>query len=298
MKVLKSEIVSDNIMKYPVFRVWNLEEKLPKIINQLKPDWVILQAGECIKLAKIALETTGNHNVSIYVRDVNFSKHGGEYFAADKLTYISNSNFTSQKLLEKFGLPSTAIPPMVDYSKYKVPLTGKQIVFICPFPEKGVELATEIAINNPHLPFLFVESWTYTKEVKSYLAQFVEPLVNVELKSKQLDMKAIYSKAKVVIIPSLCEEAWGRVASEAQVSGIPVVARAIGGLIESVGDGGVLMPPDASVSEWSEILNKLFNDKSFYESISRRAKDYSKRKDIAVDQLTDLFLNTIEKNKN
>ncbi|MFA3790728.1 glycosyltransferase [Aliiglaciecola sp. SL4] len=294
MKLHRTDTVCDYVMKYPVFRVWDLHEKLPKVINSLKPDWVIMQAGECIKLAKIALQTNGTHKVSIYVRDVEFAKHGGEYFADEKLSYIANSDFTSQKLLKCFQLKSTAIPPMVDYSKYKVPLTGTQIVFICPFPEKGVHLATEIAKNNPHLPFLFVESWSYTDEVKRYLVENVEPLKNVKLTPKQLDMVNIYSQAKIVIMPSLWEEAWGRVASEAQVSGIPVIARAIGGLKESVGKGGILMAPDATAFDWSEKINKLFSEPSYYREISQNALEYSQREVISVDHLTRQFIKLIE----
>jgi hypothetical protein len=51
------------------------------------------------------------------------------------------------------------------------------------------------------------------------------------------------------MVPST-DEAFGRVIVEAQVNGIPVVARRTGGIPEALGDAGVLLPPDAPGAAW------------------------------------------------
>ncbi len=63
-------------------------------------------------------------------------------------------------------------------------------------------------------------------------------------------MKQVYRSAKLILMPSMWEEAWGRVATEAQFSGIPVIASNRGGLPESVGPGGVLLDPDGPLEPW------------------------------------------------
>jgi glycosyltransferase involved in cell wall biosynthesis len=37
------------------------------------------------------------------------------------------------------------------------------------------------------------------------------------------NMKAVYAQAKIILMSSIVEEAWGRVAPEAQFSGVPVI---------------------------------------------------------------------------
>jgi glycosyltransferase involved in cell wall biosynthesis len=74
---------------------------------------------------------------------------------------------------------------------------------------------------------------------------------NVTLHPPTRDMRPLYARARLLLAPSQWEEAWGRVATEAQVSGIPVLASNRGGLPEAVGNGGILLPADAPGNEWA-----------------------------------------------
>ena len=98
-----------------------------------------------------------------------------------------------------------------------------------------------------------------------------------------MNMKSIYSRAKAVLIPSRLEEAWGRVASEAQFSGIPAVASNRGGLPEAVGPGGVLLDPDGPIEAWVDAVRKLWHDDGYYAKLSAAALKYSKRAEINPD---------------
>ena len=93
-------------------------------------------------------------------------------------------------------------------------------------------------------------------------------------------MKAIYRRAKIVLVPSKWEEAWGRVVTEAQYSGIPIVASNRGGLPESVGPGGVLLDPDGPVDAWVEVLRRLWHDEAYYSDLSAHALAHSARPEI------------------
>jgi glycosyltransferase involved in cell wall biosynthesis len=93
-------------------------------------------------------------------------------------------------------------------------------------------------------------------------------------------MKEIYAQAKVILMPSLWEEAWGRVASEAHYSGIPVVASNRGGLTESVGPGGVTLDPDEPINNWVDVIRRFWTDDAYYNEKSAAAIGYAKRPDI------------------
>lgn len=66
---------------------------------------------------------------------------------------------------------------------------------------------------------------------------------NVFMSEATHDMRLIYEKAKVVIVPSLFYESWGRIASEAILNDIPVIGNDIGGIKDAIGNGGVVIPP-------------------------------------------------------
>ncbi len=76
--------------------------------------------------------------------------------------------------------------------------------------------------------------------------QTIAPIRNVKLESRTSDMKTVYGRTRILLAPSKWEEAWGRVASEAHCSGIPVVGSRRGGLPEAIGSGGVVLDYDAS----------------------------------------------------
>jgi glycosyltransferase involved in cell wall biosynthesis len=71
-------------------------------------------------------------------------------------------------------------------------------------------------------------------------------------------MRSVYGRTALLLVPSKWQEGFGRVALEAQASGIPVVARAIGGIPEAVAGGGaVLLPPDADARRWAEVVEEV-----------------------------------------
>lgn len=87
----------------------------------------------------------------------------------------------------------------------------------------------------------------------------IENLPNIEWSNRVSDMGKIYFLARVLLVPSQWEEAWVRVATEAQFSGIPVLASDIGALPESVGNGGMLIEPN-DIDAWEIALQNIWND--------------------------------------
>jgi glycosyltransferase involved in cell wall biosynthesis len=68
----------------------------------------------------------------------------------------------------------------------------------------------------------------------------------------------------VLLAPSQWNEGWGRVVSEAQASGIPVLASRRGGLPEAVGAGGILVDAESDIAAWQAALARLWDDGDAY----------------------------------
>ena len=115
--------------------------------------------------------------------------------------------------------------------------------------EKGVEIALRLAEACQEIPFVFVKGWPLSFGKSLALRRQVRRLKNVELIERLDDMRLVYENCRVLLVPSKWgRETWGRVASEAQVSGIPVIGSDIGGLPEAVGRGGVIIEANASIN--------------------------------------------------
>lgn len=274
---------SDNIVGYPVFRGWDFKTGLQEVLDDFQPDCVVTQAGENIPIIKY-LDKIGMKTF-VYLRDVSFETHGGTYFQSDNVKYIANSSFTAKKFKSVFDIPSLPIPPSICVADYKVERTPKFVLFVCPYPQKGVDVALELAKNNPDIPFLFLESWQLTEEMHVALIEQLKSLPNVTFKRAQKSMLPIYAETKIALVPSQCEEAWGRVATESQINGIPVLASDIGGLPESVGNGGILVPPKADIAIWTAKLRLLWDNDDIYQQYSYLAKKHSRRGEISPSRL-------------
>jgi len=294
-KLTNTYAPSDFYKGYAVFRGWDASCALKSVIKKFKPSVVVVQSGEPAKLVKISLGLSCK--TIAYIRDVEFDLHGGDYLPHPNLTVIANSQFTSNVFYKNFGIHSEVIPPSIDQKKYLISTPKKvvkKVVFINPHLCKGVDIAINLAKLNKDIPFLFVESWPLSNEDKSYYLTKIKSLPNVECLPRQSNMRHIYEQAKVILMPSIWEEAWGRVASEAHVNGIPVLASNIGGLPESVGTGGILLDPLIDINEWSKALNDMWNNTKLYQKLSQNAIVYSKRKEIQLSYITDRFIQHVQ----
>lgn len=283
---------SDNIMGYPVYRGWDVRSGVASVVKDFKPDIAIIQAGEPCLLANEFVQ----HGVRtvVYIRDVEFYQHEGQYPSSELVSYIANSQFTANAFLDEYNLSSTVIPPLVETKNYIVDSIRKYVVFVCPHPFKGVELAFRLAEENPDIAFMFVESWSVSDEDKlAYLAR-AKAAGNIKWLEKQSNMKNVYSQAKLMLVPSIWNEAWGRVVTESQVNGIPTLASNRGGLPESVGAGGIVLNPDADIELWNDALKRFCKDEVFYSDYVNKAFEHSQRDTIKASRLIAQFVDVLK----
>jgi len=184
---------------------------------------------------------------------------------------LANSKFTAKRLYE-VGIEAEVVYPFIDLSSYKVPRTcrGDFILFIGPTYLKGVNIVLQIAKKLPGHKFLIVGSISQSleKQIRCY--------ENIELRCFCDDMKEVYAKGRIVLAPSICEEAFGRIPIEAGISGIPTIASNRGGLPESVGEGGILIKDVWDIGEWTRAIEEL-DDPKTYKELSERAMENAQR---------------------
>mmetsp|Transcript_67286 Transcript_67286/g.161295 ORF Transcript_67286/g.161295 Transcript_67286/m.161295 type:complete len:667 (-) Transcript_67286:66-2066(-) len=103
------------------------------------------------------------------------------------------------------------------------------VTFVGPCPEKGLSIFARLAEALPQVQFLAVK----TALTKPWHEQFLKKYKNVKVEAAADRIDAILQKTRVLLVPSLYQEAFGLVALEAQLRGIPVVSTAVCGLSEA-----------------------------------------------------------------
>jgi glycosyltransferase involved in cell wall biosynthesis len=291
--LLRSDIAVDRHLGYRVYR-----SRVPwqKLGGMPKPRVAIVQNGNMVEIAR-QFVGLGVPAVA-YLHGLEFEEGKRRWEGSlDKLpfvAYIANSNFTAERFRARFGGRCQVIAPVFRPERYRSDAQGRFVTFINPVREKGVDVALAIARLCPEIPFLFVKGWPLTRKQSRELHAALAALPNVTLVARSTDMRQIYAKTRVLLVPSQWQaETWGRVASEAHYSGVPVLASNRGGLPEAVGPGGTIVPYDAPAQVWAAALTSLWSDPDLYAKTSAAARAYSNRPMLDISHQLDELLNAV-----
>ncbi len=148
------------------------------------------------------------------------------------------------------------------------PETRPFITFINPIQIKGRDIFFALARDLLDEKFLVVENWGVHPLTRQVLAAYP----NVTSWPRQSDMTLVWRKTRLLIVPSQVPEAFGRVAPEAQLQGIPVIASRHGGLPEAVGDGGLLVEDFTGEKAWVRAIRRVLDDRDLYDTLSAKAR--------------------------
>ena len=275
-------VTYDSDLGYGVFRGRKLLGFLPDLP---RPDIAIIQTGAMPEFGR-RLAGLGVPSVA-YLHGLGFEDwqelrsrpHGCLPFCG----YLAVSQFAARRFKQLCGIDPIVLAPFFRRERYETPLQGGMVTFINPVPPKGVELAIQIAQLCPAIRFSFVYGWRLGFSDWANLQCRLRSLSNVVLRRRTSDMRSIYRDTKILLVPSQWEETWGRVASEAQCSGIPVVASNRGGLPEAVGPGGILLDPGHSPATWAAVIRQLYSDRNQYEALSQAARQHAARPSLNPD---------------
>lgn len=184
--------------------------------------------------------------------------------------------FNSESLVQTFSDPERLnyhiLFPPVDWREYQVDnedSNNKIYVTLSNLNEnKGGQILIDIAKLCPTIQFLGVRG-SYWKQIEDHTVTNITYIDNTPV------IKDVYAQTKILIMPSK-EETWGRTAVEAMSSGIPVIAHPTPGLKECCKDAA-LFADRVDVQEWARLINRLTNDKSFYDEFSNRGRIRAKQ---------------------
>ena len=263
---------SERELRYRVHRSPNVQQSMRELLDRHRFDLTVLQFDEPQKNLDFNLPAGSRY--AVYIRDAKDIAGMSAATFPGSVALAANSCFTAAAVGKQIGRDVPVIVPYVEKDRYVTRPDGSFVTFVNPVAVKGAELAFAIAEACPELPFLFVEGWPLSGRAQRELTARIRRIPNIEYRRRVSDMRSIYRQTRVLLVPSQWAESWGRVVTESHFSSIPVLASHIGGLPESVGCGGMLLPPSEPASIWAEALRELYAP-DMHARVSRLARDQS-----------------------
>jgi glycosyltransferase involved in cell wall biosynthesis len=206
------------------------------------------------------------------------------------------SRFLTDHYRERIGLISTPLEPPLDWSSVVAPEDARAFVsFVNPSPHKGLylfaRLADMLGSRRPDIPILVIQSGQSGGALNAVrgvdFARYPQIMAAPPV-PKPADYFAL---TRLLLVPSVWEEPFGRVAAEAMVNAIPPLVSNRGSLADVIagdadeGGAGRVLPipawmtptsrtlPDAhDIEPWFDAVCSLWDEPARYRTLARRGR--------------------------
>jgi glycosyltransferase involved in cell wall biosynthesis len=272
---------------------------LDTLLEDFAPDQLIACNGHPMILEAMAHARGRGVTTAFAVR--GFGYYEPRYFE-DVDHAFTCSVFLTDLYRDKVRLRSTPIEPPLDWSTVVAPTESRAFVtFVNPSPHKGLllfaRLADMLGSRRPDIPILVVQS--------GHSGGSLNAIPGVDFSKYPQIMAAppvptpadYFALTRILVVPSVWDEPFGRVAAEAMINAIPPLVsnrgslpQVIGGDFSDGGGGRVLpipdwmtykttrLPSEQEVEPWYEAVCALWDDSALYHSVATRAREIAEER--------------------
>jgi glycosyltransferase involved in cell wall biosynthesis len=270
-----------------------------RLVSEFAPDQVIACNAHPMIRRALAIAREGGVTTVFTLRgfgyyEPRFFEHVDHVFTC--------SQYLTDVYRERIGLVSTPIVPPIEWSKVVAPTESRAFVtFVHPAPHKGLllfaRLADMLGSRRPDIPILVVQSGQSGGSLNRIPGIDFGKYPQIMAAPPVPTPADYFALTRVLLVPSVFDEPFGRVAAEAMINGIPPIVSDRGSLPQviggdcSVGGGGrvVSIPPwmttrsfrvpsEEEIEPWYEAVCALWDDSSLYERVACRARQLAQER--------------------
>ena len=248
------------------------------VLLRFRPDVLVTYGGDW--LARAIRDRARSRGVAIVFALHNFLYRDPGMFAEIDAVVVPSA-FAAEYYRRALGLDCTVLPCLLDVERARAPRREPKFAsFVNPSPEKGVyafaRIADELGRLRPDIPLLVVEG-RGTERTLVDCGLDLRVHGNISVMGNTPDPRHFWGVTRVVLMPSLWWENQPLAAIEAMANGIPVIGSDRGGIPETLGDSGIILPlPErltptsrilptaADVAPWVAAMTRLWDDAAEY----------------------------------
>jgi glycosyltransferase involved in cell wall biosynthesis len=272
---------------------------LEQLLDEFAPDQLITCNAHPMIQAAMAEARSRGITTAFAVR--GFGYYEERYFEHVDHAFTC-SDFLTDHYREKVRLISTAIEPPIDWSTVLAPIESRAFVtFVHPAPHKGLllfaRLADMLGSRRPDIPVLIVQSGHSGGSLNAI------PGIDFGRYPQIMAAPAVptpadyFALTRILLVPSVWDEPFGRVAAEAMINAIPTIVsdrgslpQVVGGDFSAGGGGRVLsvpewmtfkttrLPTEQEVEPWYEAVCALWDDPALFQCMATRARQIAEER--------------------
>ncbi|MFI0472257.1 glycosyltransferase [Halomonas sp. HMF6819] len=215
------------------------------LLDSFRPDIVWFYGGQTLDMLIADEARDRGIAVAFYLANGNYKS---PRWCRDVDLVVTDSQATADMYRKAVGFASKPVGKFIASDRFVAQQHDrKRLLFVNPSWQKGasvfVQLAEKLERERPDIELEVVEAradWSAVlRETTLHMGQQRSTLSNVTVTGNTSDMRGPYSRARVLIAPSLWWESSGRVLAEAMLNGLPALITNRGGMPEMVGDAGI-----------------------------------------------------------
>ena len=270
------------------------QQLLDDLLDEVAPDQMI--ACNAHPMIGLALASARKRGITTVFTVRGFGYYERRYFEhADHV--FTCSQYLTDLYRDKVGLISTPIEPPIEWSKVIAPTEARAFVtFVHPAPHKGLmlfaRLADMLGQRRPDVPILVVQSGQSGGTLNRIPGIDFGKYPQIMAAPPTQAPADYFALTRILLVPSVWAEPFGRVAAEAMINGIPPLVsdrgslpHVIGGDFSTGGGGRVLplpewltfkssrLPSEADAQPWFDAVCELWDDSALYERMADRARE-------------------------
>ncbi len=289
-----------------VRRLVGIRREIDSACASFAPDYVLVSSADrAFLLLRTALKNCGAKTVYLAraTADLGFGPmtfiHNPDSLELlHQVGKIISNSFYMKSYLQQWGqLHSEVLDlPMYDCRTRLPdgPTKDEFVTIINPCGIKGISIFISLAERFASVRFAAVPTWGMTESDRVKLLS----LNNVSLLPASDEIASVFERTRVLLVPSLWDEAFGRVVIEAMIHRIPVLASNVGGLSEAklgvpfllpvrpierylpqLDDRRVPVPvvPEQNLIPWEVALADVLDSRDGYERLAEASQNAALR---------------------
>lgn len=212
--------------------------------------------------------------------------------------WISVSRYTGD-VYRRHGIKSSVLPHFTQSVAGELPKFAERegVLFVSRLSdEKGLRHVLRLPVLLPSGPPIVVAGDGPLVNEVQRAAQTFPSLTYLGKLDREIVARQLAS-ARIVIIPSLCQEPAGLVALEAMATGTPLIVYDRGGLAECVAGAAAGMIVSPSATLLADAITSLHDDRQTWENFSAAAREVVQRdhtRPVYLDRLEEIYRDSMK----
>jgi glycosyltransferase involved in cell wall biosynthesis len=264
-----------------------------RLLDEFAPEQLIACNGHSMILEAMARAQARGVVTAFAVR--GFGYYDPRYFTHVDHAFTC-SQFLTDHYRERVGLISTPLEPPLDWQAVVAPSESRAFVtFVNPSRHKGVllfaRLADMLGARRPDIPILVVQSGRSGGAFNAIPGIDFSRYPQIMAAPPVPKPADYFALTRLLVVPSVWEEPFGRVAAEAMINGIPPLVsdrgslpHVVGGDASGGGGGRVLpvppwmtesttaLPSAEEIEPWFDAVCALWDSPAHYDAVASQAR--------------------------